>query len=86
MAKFILQIEDAGEEVHVNAAVEPPLTDDKTVFTTAELVGLYLREHMPAVLEAAVAWAKEPEPPPVEEPVIKAPKLILPDDITGAPV
>jgi hypothetical protein len=86
MAKFILQLEDAGDEIQVNAAIEPPLTEDRTTFTTAELVGLYLRDHMSSILKDAVLWAMEPEPAPIDEPAIKAPKLIPPDDITGAPV
>ena len=84
MAKFIIQIEDQGDETTVQCAIDPPLTEDKTVFSTAELVGLYLRENMADLLKAAVAWSKEPEP--AEQPALQAPKLILPDDISGAPV
>lgn len=84
MAKVLIQIEDVGDEIVFQAAIDPPLTADKTIFSTAELVGLYLREHASDILAAAVAWAKEPEP---EAPALAAPKLILPDDgIVGAPV
>jgi hypothetical protein len=86
MAKFLIQIEDQGDEVTVQCAIDPPLTEDKAVFSTAELVGLYLREHMADLLKAAVAWSKEPEPAPAEQPALQAPKLILPDDINGVPV
>lgn len=86
MSQVLIQIQDQGDEVHVQVAIDPPLTEDKTVFSTAEIIGLYMREHMADLLKAAVLWTKEPEPAPVEEPAIKAPKLILPDDITGAPV
>lgn len=85
MAKVIIQIEDQGEEIHVQAAIDPPLTPDRMTFSTAEIVGLYLRENMATILKQAVTWSKEPEPQP-EQPAIAAPKLILPDDITGAPV
>lgn len=85
MAKVLIQIEDVGDEIVFQAAIDPPLTADKTIFSTAEIVGLYLREHASDILAAAVAWTKEPEQ--VEEPKVQArPNLILPDDITGAPV
>ena len=62
------------------------LTEDKVLFSTAELVGLYLREHASDLLAAAVAWSKEPAPE-AQAPAIQAPKLILPDDgVVGVPV
>lgn len=82
MAKVIIQIEDTdGDELTFQAAIHPPLTEDKVVFTTAELVGLYLREHASDILAAAVAWARTPDT--VEEAQIKAPSLILPPDMLG---
>lgn len=90
MAKVIIQIEDVGDELVFQAAIDPPLTEDKAIFSTAELVGLYLREHMSAVLEAAVVWAKTPDT--VQEAQIKAPDviksrgLILPPDMLGGPL
>lgn len=82
MARVLIQIEDKDDEIVFQAAIDPPLTEGKDLFTTAEIVGLYLREHAADILAAAVAWSKEPEPP-----TIQAPKLILPDDgIQGAPV
>ena len=82
MARFIIQIEDtANDELTFQAAIDPPLTEDKVIFTTAELVGLYLREHASDILSAAVAWAKTPDT--VEEAQIKAPSLILPPDMLG---
>jgi len=77
MAKVIIQIEDVGDELVFQAAIDPPLTEDKVLFSTAELVGLYLREHASDLLAAAVAWSKEPTPVP-EAPAIQAPRLILP--------
>jgi len=86
MAKVLIQIEDVGDEIVFQAAIDPPLTEDKTIFSTAEVVGLYLREHASDILAAAVAWTKEPEQ--VEEAKVQArTNLILPDDgIVGAPV
>lgn len=84
MAKVLIQIEDRDDEVIFQAAIDPPLTEDKVMFTTAEIVGLYLREHAADLLAAAVAWTKQPEP--VEEPKVQAPKLILPPDVEGVPV
>lgn len=85
MARVLIQIEDRGEEIVFQAAIDPPLTEDKTVFSTAEVVGLYLREHAADLLAAAVAWSKAPEP--AAEPVVEAPKLILPgSDVQGVPV
>lgn len=85
MSKVLIQIEDQGDEIIFQAAIDPPLQEGKAFFTTAELVGLYLREHAADILAAAVAWSREPEP--VEEPVVQAPKLILPgSDIEGVPV
>lgn len=57
MTQFILHIEDKDDTVVVQASINPPLTDDKTEFTTAEVLGLYLREHMADILNAAVQWA-----------------------------
>jgi hypothetical protein len=77
MARVLIQIEDRGEEIVFQAAIDPPLTEDKTLFSTAELVGLYMREHAGDLLKAAMQWSKAPEP--AAEPVVIAPKLILPE-------
>lgn len=85
MSRVLIQIEDRDDEIVFQAAIDPPLTEDKTVFSTAEVVGLYLREHAADLLAAAVAWSKEPELKPVEEE--RQLNLILPDrDIGGVPV
>ncbi len=79
MARVLIQIEDRGDEVVFQAAIDPPLTEDKTLFSTAELVGLYMREHAGDLLKAAVAWSKLPDPAPAPT------QLILPGtDISGA--
>jgi len=74
MARVLIQIEDRDDEIVFQAAIDPPLTEGKDLFTTAEIVGLYLHEHAADILAAAVAWSKEPEAP-----AIQAPKLILPE-------
>lgn len=84
MATVIMKIEDVGDDIHIHTVINPPLTEDKTVFTSAELVGLFLRENAQKILDAAEQWGREPEPAPA--PAIEAPKLILPDDIQGTPV
>lgn len=84
MAKVIIQIEDVADEVVVQTAIDPPLTADKTLFSTAELIGLYMREHMADLLKAAVDWSKQAES--AEQPAVKQLQLIMPDDIQGAPV
>lgn len=81
MSRVLIQIEDKDDEIVFQAAIDPPLTEDKIEFTTAELVGLYLREHASDILAAAVAWAKEPDAP--AEPVVQAPRLVLPEDMKG---
>jgi hypothetical protein len=77
MARVLISIEDKDDEIVFQAAIDPPLTEGKDLFTTAELVGLYLREHAADLLAAAVAWSKEPEK--AEAPAIEAPKLIVPN-------
>ena len=68
--------EDDGQEIVFQAAIKPPLTEGQEIFTTAERVGIYLREHAADILAAAVAWSKEPQ----DEPAIKVddkPSLVL---------
>ena len=80
MAKVLIQIEDNADEVIFQAAIDPPLTEDKLIFSTAELVGLYMRENAAKILADAIAWAREPDPveAPAEDPLLAEPKLILP--------
>lgn len=78
MSQVIILIEDKddGQEIVFQAAIKPPLTEGQEIFTTAERVGIYLREHAADILAAAVAWSKEPQ----GEPAIKVddkPSLVL---------
>ena len=75
MAKVTIIIEDHGDEVKLQGTVEPEITADKAVFSTAEIIGLYLQQNMANVMADAVKWAQTPDP--VEEVSVKEPSLIL---------
>ena len=75
MAKVTLIIEDDGDEVKLQGTVEPEITADKAVFSTAEIIGLYLQQNMSGIMADAVKWAQTPDP--VEEVPVKEPSLIL---------
>lgn len=68
MAKVTLIIEDDGDEVKLQGTVEPEITADKAIFSTAEIIGLYLQQNMAKVMEASVKWAQTPDEEPVKEP------------------
>ena len=72
MAKVTIIIEDDGDEVKLHGTVEPEITADKAIFSTAEIIGLYLQQNMANVMATAVKWAQTPDP--VEEPS----RIILP--------
>jgi hypothetical protein len=77
MPKVTIIIEDHGDEVKLQGTVEPAITADKAVFSTAEIIGLYLQQNMAKVMEASVKWAQTPDP--VEEVDVKEPsRIILP--------
>ena len=63
MSKLTIIIEDNGDEITVQGTVEPSLTADKLVYTTAEVIGLYLQQNMAKIMSDAVKWAKEPDQP-----------------------
>jgi len=75
MAKVTLIIEDHGDEVKLQGTVEPEITADKAVFSTAEIIGLYLQQNMSGIMAEAVKWAQTPDP--VEEVPVKEPSRIL---------
>jgi hypothetical protein len=77
MPKVTIIIEDDGDEVKLQGTVEPAITADKAVFSTAEIIGLYLQQNMAKIMETAVKWAQTPDP--VEEVDVKEPsRIILP--------
>jgi hypothetical protein len=75
MAKVTIIIEDHGDEVKLQGTVEPEITADKAIFSTAEIIGLYLQQNMAIVMATAVKWAQTPDP--VEEVPVKEPSRIL---------
>lgn len=75
MPKVTIIIEDHGDEVKLQGTVEPEITADKAVFSTAEIIGLYLQQNMSGIMADAVKWAQTPDP--VEEVPVKEPSLIL---------
>ena len=74
MPKVTIIIEDHGDEVKLHGTVEPEITADKAVFSTAEIIGMYLQQHMSKIMGDAVKWAQTPDP--VEEPSL----IILPGE------
>ena len=77
MAKVTIIIEDHGDEVKLQGTVEPEITADKAVFSTAEIIGLYLQQSMAKIMADAVKWAQTPDP--VDEVPVKEPsRIILP--------
>lgn len=77
MAKVTITIEDDGDEVKLKGTVEPFITEDKTVFSTAEIIGMYLQQHMSKIMGDAIKWAQTPDT--VEEAQIKeSSRIILP--------
>ena len=72
MAKVTLIIEDNNDEVTLQGTVEPAITPDKTVFSTAEIIGLYLQQNMSQNMAQSVRWAQTPDT--VEEPSL----IVLP--------
>ena len=75
MAKVTLIIEDQGDEITLQGTVEPPITADKAIFSAAEIIGLYLQQHMSQIMAQAVRWAQTPDT--VEEAQVKEPSLIV---------
>lgn len=61
MAKITLIIEDKGDEVTLQGSVEPEITADKTVFSTAEIIGLYMQQNMAKIMQDSVKWAQTPD-------------------------
>jgi hypothetical protein len=77
MAKVTITIEDDGDELKMLGKVEPEITADKTVFSTAEIIGLYMQQNMGKLMADAVRWAQTPDT--VEDAQVKS-NLILPGD------
>ena len=77
MSKVTIIIEDKEDEVTVHGSVEPLMTEDKLVFTTAEIIGLYMQDNIAKIMADAVKWSQTPDP--VEDVDVKEPsRIILP--------
>ena len=63
MAKLTIIIEDDGDEVKMLGTVEPQLPPDTEVYTTAEVIGLYMQQNMSKIMSDSVKWAREPDQP-----------------------
>ncbi len=75
MAKVTIIIEDHGDEVKLQGTVEPEITADKAIFSTAEIIGLYMQQNMAKVMADSVKWAQTPDA--VDDAIVKEPSLIL---------
>ena len=75
MSKVTIIIEDKEDEVMVHGSVEPFMTEDKLVFTTAEIIGLYMQDNIAKIMADAVKWSQTPDP--VEDVSVKEPSLII---------
>ena len=75
MAKVTIIIEDKDDKVMVHGSVEPFMTEDKTVFSTAEVIGMYMQDNIAKIMADSVKWAQTPDP--VEDVSVKEPSLIL---------
>lgn len=70
MPKITLIIEDVGDEITLQGTVEPALDADKQIFSTAEIIGLYMQQNMSKIMGDAVLWARTPDE-------VKEPSLIV---------
>jgi hypothetical protein len=75
MSKVTIIIEDREDEVMIHGTVEPFMTEDKLIFSTAEIVGLYMQDNIAKIVADAVKWSQTPDP--VEDVSVKEPSLII---------
>lgn len=80
MGKVIVTVWDEADEVKVQGQFDPPIDEPKEFYSTAEIIGMYLSTNMGEIMRAAIRWSQTPDPVTVDEPVVQAPKLILPGD------
>jgi len=67
----IVLIEEDGN-LSTTGTIDPPLENDQMIFNTAQIVGLFMREHMEHIVKLAIDWAREAK---------DAPQIILPEAI-----
>lgn len=90
MTTATIIIKDAGDSIEIEGHLDPANAIDLPP-TPAVIVGSYLAGNMERVCKDAMSWFNAmtiaSQTTPAEDAVIKAPKIILPDDgIQGAPV
>jgi len=90
MTTATIIIKDAGDSIAIEGHLDPANAIDLPP-TPAVIIGSYLAGNMERVCKDAMAWfnamtvATTPLAQAEDQP-IKAPKIILPPDIEGAPV
>lgn len=90
MATATIIIKDNGDSIEIEGHLDPANALDLPP-TPAVIIGSYLAGNMERVAKDAMSWFNSmtiaSQTIPADDPVVKAPKLILPDDgIQGAPV
>ncbi len=75
MSKVTIIIEDREDEVMIHGTVDPFITEGKLIFSTAEIVGLYMQDNIAKIVADAVKWSQTPDP--VEDVSVKEPSLII---------
>jgi len=79
MAKVTIEIWDEDGEVKTIGKIDPPIQPDQMEVSPASIIGLFLHSHMADVYREAIRWSTAVPEQEVEEPVITAPKLIMPE-------
>lgn len=86
MTTATIIIKDSGDSIEIEGRLEPVDALEHPP-TPAVIIGSYLASHMEQVSKDAMAWFQAMATAPAkEEPAIKAPSIILPPDVEGAPV
>jgi hypothetical protein len=76
---IVLTEEDGN--LTTTGTIDPPLDNDQMIFNTAQIVGLFMREHMEHIVKLAIDWAREADEP--QPSIVKEPQLILPPGMLG---
>lgn len=80
MAKVTIEIWDEDGEVKSTGKIDPPLEPNQADVSPATIIGLFLHSHMADIYREAIKWSTTPEDQDtVAEPLISAPKLIMPE-------
>lgn len=86
MTTVTITISDNGDSLSVEGKLDNPEALNLPP-TPALIVGSYLAANIDGVCKDAMRWVNSLSSAPAQEPIVKAPQIILPDDgIEGAPV